>query len=379
MIARYVAIALTAVPCLLSAQASFVYRLGKDTVAVEQFTRTATSVVGEAGSRSGAVVTRTTYNATLGADGRVSSVVYRTFGADGKPIKGRPVEIRYTMTGDSARREILWGDSTSVRTLAAANAVPLVGLSYGLLEVGFAAIRKGNMTTATFPVFGLGTGATLPTIAFTVAGGDSIRQATGLTFRVDREGRLQTYDGLSTTGKLFATRGTAVVNVAQVTSAMKPLGVLSGRGTARAAFQTPTPGGVMMIDYGRPLVRDRTVWGGLLIPPDTIWRLGANDATHFATSRDVTFGDITIPAGLYTLFLYPAKSGTLLVVNKQVGQWGTVYDQKNDVARIPLTMSATPEFIEELTINIRQPAPGPRGSIEISWGTQMASANFIVK
>ncbi|MEP7000412.1 MAG: hypothetical protein ABI969_08020, partial [bacterium] len=34
-------------------QASFVYRLGKDTVAVEQYARTATKLTGEVVSRSG--------------------------------------------------------------------------------------------------------------------------------------------------------------------------------------------------------------------------------------------------------------------------------------------------------------------------------------
>ena len=361
---------------LYSQQSSFVYKLGKDTVAVEQFTRTAKQVTGEVASRSGAVVTRTTYDGLLGADGRISSITYRIFGAEGRAIKGRPVEVRYVVTGDSAKREILWGDSTSVRTVGAANAMPFVAPSYGLLEVAFAAMRKGM--PATFPVMGLSNAAALPTMAFTMAGGDSIRQASGLTFRVDRDGRLLTYDGTSTTGKQYATRGTGGLNVAQIASTMKPLGALSARGTARAAFQTTLPGGVLMIDYGRPLVRDRTVWGGLLIPLDTIWRLGANDATHFATGRDLTFGDVTIPAGLYTLFMYNAKSGPMLVVNKQTGQWGTVYDQKNDVARIPLTMATAPEFTEEFTINVKQAAPS-RGAIEIVWGPQMATTSFVVK
>ena len=39
-------------------QASLVYRLGKDTVAIEQFTRTATGMTGEMVQRSGAAVAR---------------------------------------------------------------------------------------------------------------------------------------------------------------------------------------------------------------------------------------------------------------------------------------------------------------------------------
>ena len=359
-------------------QASFIYRLGKDTIAVEQFTRTPSRITGDIASRSGAAVVRTQYDAALGPDARVTTATYRILGADGRQIKGRPAEVRYAVAGDSVVRTIVWADSTQVRTLAAAGAVPFVAPSYGMLELAFASMRHGKMTAGAFPVMGTGGAVALQTVALTVAGGDTIRQASGVVFRVDREGRLQSYDGSATTAKWVATRGTGGLDVASIASRMTPMGVLSSRGAARVAFQTPAPGGVMMLDYGRPLVRERTVWGGLLIPLDTIWRLGANEATHFATSREIAFGDVVVPPGLYTLFLYNAKSGPLLAINRQTGQWGTVYDQAKDVARIPLTLAATPEHVEEFTIAIRQAAPS-RGALEIAWGSQMATAAFVVR
>lgn len=363
----------------LSAQtASFVYKLGKDTVGVEQFTRTANRLSGDVVSRSGATVVRVEYDVALGADGKATAVSYKLFGADGKPMRGRPTEIRYTMKGDSATRVVVWPDSTPTRTFAAPGAVPFAAPAYGMLELAFQSMRRGNTTTATFPVLGVGVGATLPMMAFTAAGGDTIRQPSGIVYLVDRQGRMQTFDGSSTTSKLVGSRGTGGLDLKALASRMTPIGVLSARGMARGHFQTTAPGGVIMVDYGRPLVRDRSVWGGLLIPLDTIWRLGANEATHFATSRDLAFGDVNVPAGLYTLFLYNAKSGPLLVVNKQVGQWGTVYDQSKDLARIPLTMAASPEHVEEFTIMLRQSAPS-RGALEISWGAQTATAAFIVK
>jgi hypothetical protein len=359
-------------------QASFIYRLGKDTVAVEQYTRTAKQLTGEVVSRTGPVVVRTQYDVTLGKYAMPTAATFKLFGADGKPIRGRPTEVRYTIVGDSAQRVIVWADSTSTRTLAAPSAVPFVGPAYGMLEPGFLAVRGGRMPAAGLTLLGVGTGPAISPTPFGVTTADSIRLPNGAVFRVDVDGRLQQYDGSATTAKLIATRGKGGLDIASIASRMTPTGTLSSRGTARGAFQTQVPGGIMMIDYGRPLVRERTVWGGLLIPLDTIWRLGANEATHFATSRDLDFGGTVVPAGLYTLFLFNAKSGPLLVVNKQVGQWGTIYDAAKDVARIPVTMSATPEHVEEFTIAIKQAAPN-RGSLEISWGPQMATANFTVK
>lgn len=360
-------------------ETSFIYRLGKDTVGVERYTRTPSRLTGEVVTRQGAAVIRVQYDATIAPTGKVSAVNYKVLGPDGNPIAGRPREIRYEIVGDSAKRTIVWADSTSNRTLAAANAVPFVGPAYGMLELAALALRKGGAPTATYPVLGLGTGANIGTIQLNAAAGDTIRQANGFAYVFDRSGALRAVDGNATTQKIMGSRATGSVNIAALAAGMKPMGVLSARGFSRGHFQTTGPGGVIMVDYGRPQVRDRTVWGGVLIPLDTIWRLGANEATHFATGRDIDFGNgVIVPAGLYTLFLYNAKTGPMLAVSKQVGQWGTAYDQARDVARIPLTMAATPEFVEEFTITIRQAAPS-RGSIEIAWGSQMAATNFTVK
>ena len=334
--------------------------------------------MGEVASRTGPVVVRTQYDATLGADGRVTAVTYKVFGADGKPIKGRPLEVRYTVKGDSAQRVVVWADSTQNRTLGAVGAVPFSSPAYGMMEVAIMALRRGSMPAGGFSLMGANAAPTLPTVALTTAGGDTIRLPGGVVFHVDRENRMQSFDASSSTQKLMATRGPGGLDIASIAGRMTPLGTLSVRGTTRASLQAQAPGGVIMIDYGRPQVRERTVWGGLLIPFDTIWRLGANEATHFATSRDLDFGGVAVPAGLYTLLLYNAKGGPLLVVNKQVGQWGTVYDPTRDVGRIPLTMSATPEFVEEFTINVR-PAGLGRGTLEFAWGPQMATAPFTVK
>jgi hypothetical protein len=366
------------VPAMAHAQASFVYRLGKDTVAVEQYTRTANRLTGEVASRQGAVVVRTTYDAALGANGRITSLTYKVLGSDDKPIRGRISEVRYTAKGDSVERVVVWADSTQTRMFGAVNAVPFSAPSYGMLELAVLALRKGATPTAVIPMLGPGPQAALPNVTLIAGAGDTVRLANGFVLRADREGRIQSVDGSGTTQKLLATRGAGGLNVAAIAAKMTPTGALSARGTVRGHFQTQQPGGVMLVDYGRPLVRERTVWGGLLIPLDTIWRLGANEATHFATGRDVTFGDITVPAGLYTLWLYNAKSGPQLVVNKGTGQWGTAYDQTKDLVRIPLTMSATPEHVEEFTINIKQSAPS-RGTLEFAWGSQMASAGFVVK
>jgi hypothetical protein len=125
-------------------------------------------------------------------------------------------------------------------------------------------------------------------------------------------------------------------------------------------------------------VRGRTVWGGVLVPVDTIWRTGANEATLFAVSRQIQIGDLTLPAGLYSLWTQVTATGTFLIVNKQVGQWGTQYNPANDVGRVPLTMNVAPSHVEDFTITVRA-LGGPRGAIDLAWGDKVATTLFQLK
>lgn len=362
---------------LFGQDASFVVTLGKDTVAVEQYSRSRTRMTGELVSRLGAAGSRLTYEVVLAADGRPLTVTYRARPLAGTPAAGAPREVRLTFAADSVKREAGFADSTNVRTLAAVRGVPFQYPAFGLLEVAFAQLRKSKAPSAAMAAVGTG-GGTPGTVTFTVGAGDTIRAAGGgglvTVYRADRDGKLLAVDASGTTQKLMSTRGTGKVDLEALAARMTPVGVLSVRGVAFGSFMQS----VVFVNYGRPQVRGRSVWGGLLVPPDTIWRLGANEATHLATSRELTFGTLTVPPGLYTLWLFNAAGGPQLVINKQVGQWGTSYDHAQDLGRAPVQMSPAPEHVEEFTINVRSLGQG-RGALEFTWGSQMAVATFTVR
>ena len=131
------------------------------------------------------------------------------------------------------------------------------------------------------------------------------------------------------------------------------------------------------INYSRPGVKGRTIWGDL-VPYDKVWRTGANEATHLATSKTIQLGEMTLAPGLYTLWTQHTRSGTSLIVNRQVGQWGTVYNAANDIGRVPLELANAPEFVEDFTITIRSLGQN-RGAIDLAWGDKVATANFMVR
>jgi len=364
---------LAATPTSASAQqASLVYRLGKDTVAIEQYTRTATGMTGEMVQRSGAAVARYQYTITLAKNGRPTTASIKRLNADGSLPPNTPSDTRFTVTADSIVRETVFADSTPRRAFAAKQAmINFPTFIYGPTEL-LAGLAKTKAAVDSLPALGL-TG-NLGLTGITSAGGDSVRLRGGayaMLLRFDANQRLQSVDDSFTTNKSVGTRGSAL-DIVAIAKSMKPTGTLSLRETARGAFGQ---GGMVIVDYGRPSVRDRTVWGGTLVPFDTVWRTGANDATHLFTSRTLTMGDVVVPPGAYTLFVQHTRTGTWLLVNKQVGQWGTVYSAANDLGRVPMQMSATPSHVEEFTIVVRA-INATRGAIEMSWGPGMMSVPF---
>ena len=61
---------------------------------------------------------------------------------------------------------------------------------------------------------------------------------------------------------------------------------------------------------------------------------------RLTTDVDVTLGDVVVPKGTYTLYTLPGEKEWKLIVNRQTGQWGTEYDPKLDLARIPMKVAS---------------------------------------
>ena len=154
----------------------------------------------------------------------------------------------------------------------------------------------------------------------------------------------------------------------------------SGRATTVVSLSNPAnrnaPAQKIRIDYGQPHARGRAIVGGV-VPFDTIWRTGANEATTLSTDVDLVIGGKRIAKGDYTLYTLPSKSGWQLIVNKQTGQWGTDYKADQDLVRIPLTVAPLTSPVEQFTFAI-DPTPDG-GTIRMLWGDRQLSVPFTVK
>jgi len=179
------------------------------------------------------------------------------------------------------------------------------------------------------------------------------------------------------TATRFALRSAAAVAIfAMAAFSATSLQAQQPAASPRDSVKTTIAGAALKVDYGRPSKRGREIFGGLE-KWGNVWRTGANQATHFTTSKTLKFGAATVPAGTYTVYTLLDQGGKWqLIINKQTGQWGTAYDAKQDLVRIPMTVSQTPAVVEQMQITVTAGAAG--GELAVLWDRTKAVATFTV-
>jgi hypothetical protein len=130
------------------------------------------------------------------------------------------------------------------------------------------------------------------------------------------------------------------------------------------------------INYGRPSKKGRVIWGGL-VPWGKWWMPGADEATIITTAKALVFGDLTMPAGEHTLYMWPDEKAPKLIISKDVGQFHTVYHPDRDLGRVDYVLTMIKEPVEEMTYLV-EARPGG-GVLKLVWGDREYSAEFKVK
>ena len=90
----------------------------------------------------------------------------------------------------------------------------------------------------------------------------------------------------------------------------------------------------LTVDYHRPAVNGRAVWGEL-VPYGDVWRAGANENTTFETSTDITVQGERLPAGRYGFHVIPTEGEWTVIFSSMADAWGSYfYDASEDVLRV---------------------------------------------
>ncbi len=134
-------------------------------------------------------------------------------------------------------------------------------------------------------------------------------------------------------------------------------------------------GANVSITYGRPYVKGRKVFGGL-VPYGQVWRTGADEATILETDKALMIGPLHVNPGKVSLYSLVDDKTWKLVVNRQVGQWGTEYAQGQDMGRVDMKVETLPKPVEQFTIAIDKNPAGKGGILTMQWETRKATLPF---
>jgi hypothetical protein len=285
---------------------SFVATLGRDTVHLERFSRKGNVL-------DGVIVTRVQdtrivkYKVTYRDGGGWSGTSFRRPTRTESPSATTAHRVRWSMSAirsSDAR-------STKAKTLRLASprrmrsrdpSIPLIRPCYD--EEAFATARRRvakGLDSSTFLLTMFTAQKEPQKSRIWFVGTDSAElnyfNVARSGYRFDDKGKLIRADWTGTTYRYQIKRGPDVDvesfarRWAEDDKRGAGIGALSPRDTSRATVG----GATVTVEYSRPAARGRNIWGDV-VRFDRVWRLGADMATHFATTSDLTIGGTKIPA-----------------------------------------------------------------------------------
>ncbi len=122
----------------------------------------------------------------------------------------------------------------------------------------------------------------------------------------------------------------------------------------------------LKITYSQPHKRERSIFGSL-VPYGQVWRTGANEATEITITKDILINNTLLKAGTYSLFTIPEKDTWTIILNSELGLWGSYnYNPKMDILRFSVPVQVMQGAVyEPFTIMIDQ--KNDKAEIILAW------------
>lgn len=367
---------------------AYVEFLGTDTVAVEVVRRNDHGVEGEIVRRS-PVTRRVTYSVDLDEAGTpIRFETEHTTPPENPDGPGRwHAEVTFDEGTATVTRSLeSTSETVTVDLTGEGPIVPTTGtipIATGLLELAAGATRAAGASEP-FPIRIFNPWGATPRAtpnAVTPRGADEFAIdffGSPLVASLNAAGHVVGVSGAETTMgvEVEPARSVDLAALASDFAARDAAGEGMGEPSPPGSVVRTVAGATMQVTYGRPSMRGRTIWGGL-VPYGTVWRTGANAATQFQTDRDVTIGDLDVPAGRYTLWTTFTEDDATLIVNRQADVWGTAYTERTDLGRTALERERLDESVERFTIDLEPVEDG--AVLRLSWDRARFSVPITVR
>lgn len=119
------------------------------------------------------------------------------------------------------------------------------------------------------------------------------------------------------------------------------------------------------INYHRPLVKGRKIWGGI-VPYGEVWRAGANENTTIEFSDPVSVEGKPLAKGIYGLHMIPNENEWTIIFSKTSTAWGSfTYNQAEDALRVAVKPQ-NEEMKEALVYDVDNVTPNS-GVVTLRW------------
>ena len=184
----------------------------------------------------------------------------------------------------------------------------------------------------------------------------------------------------------------AISSATYVTAQQPPLQIKPIRPSQKASVMQTVGVTDITITYSRPPVKGRIIFadapatmesrakgeatldnqnerkpGEPIVPYNHVWRAGANEATMFQVTDDVSINGQPLKAGTYSLHTVPGKDEWTIVFNNDAGQWGSfTYDEKKDALRVKTKPQMVSDNQEWLTYNF-DPVTDNSATVNLRW------------
>lgn len=131
------------------------------------------------------------------------------------------------------------------------------------------------------------------------------------------------------------------------------------------------------INYGRPNVRGRKIFGGLL-EYNKIWRVGADHQTTIDFQNEYIINGNIIKKGKYAICALPFKDKWTIYFTKDIDGWGYyTYNPDDNLYQFDVPVQKTAEFTETFTIGFTNTALN-KGELFIKWENSRVKLDITV-
>jgi hypothetical protein len=120
------------------------------------------------------------------------------------------------------------------------------------------------------------------------------------------------------------------------------------------------------INYHRPLVNGRKIWGGV-VPYGKVWRAGANENTTIEFSDPVSVEGKPLAKGIYGLHMIPNPDSWTVIFSKTNTAWGSYsYKEDEDALRVNVKPRPLAEMKEALEFEFEDLKPDST-AVTLKW------------